>query len=165
MTYHIAPLNKAHFEGLHFAFDTVSKEGRFLAFLQAPPKEQTFEYYENVLQHDHAHFVALQGQRVVGWCDALPVAGETRSHITVLGVALLPQARHRGLGAQLMQAVIPKVWHKGFTRIELTVRTDNLNALALYKRQGFAVEGTHRNGGRINSEYHDVYAMALLRDA
>lgn len=163
MNYRIVPLSESHFDGLHNAFDAVSREGQFLAFLQAPPKEQTFDYYDNVLQHDHAHFVALQGHHVVGWCDALPVAGETRSHITVLGIALLPQARHQGLGAQLMHAVIQKVWHKGFTRIELTVRTDNLNALALYNRQGFEVEGLHRNGGRIDNEYHDVYAMALLR--
>ena len=163
MTYRISPLSESHFEGLHVAFDAVSKEGRFLAFLQAPPKEQTFAYYRNVLEHDHAHFVALQEQSVVGWCDALPVAGETRSHIAILGIALLPHARHKGLGAQLMQAVVQKAWQKGITRIELSVRVDNLNALALYKRQGFAVEGTLRNGGRINNEYHDVYAMALLR--
>ena len=163
MTNRIVPLSEGHFEGLHFAFDSVAREGRFLAFLQAPPKEQTFEYYRNVLRNDHAHFVALQEERVVGWCDALPVVGEARAHIAVLGIALLPQARHQGLGAQLMQAVIQKAWQKGLTRIELSVRIDNLNAFALYKRQGFVVEGTLRNGGRINNEYHDVYAMARLR--
>lgn len=50
----------------------------------------------------------------------------------------------------------------GLTRIELTVRTDNENAKALYERVGFTNEGLLRNAFGFDGHYHDAYAMALL---
>ncbi len=49
-----------------------------------------------------------------------------------------------------------------YTRIELTVFTDNVGAIALYKKFGFEIEGTHINFAFRNGEYVDVYAMARL---
>ena len=63
-----------------------------------------------------------------------------------------------------MAAAIEKSWAKGLTRLELTVREDNLNAKALYERFGFEHEGIRRRGSLIAGVYQDVFAMALLRD-
>lgn len=61
---------------------------------------------------------------VVGWCDILPTLGEARRHVGVLGIGVIPGARHHGLGRRLTEAAIAKAWAKGMTRIELTfVRT------------------------------------------
>lgn len=62
-----------------------------------------------------------------------------------------------------MEAAISKAWAKGLFRIELTVRTDNVTAKALYERFGFAVEGINRRAFRVDGEFFDTYAMALLR--
>jgi putative acetyltransferase len=91
------------------------------------------------------------------------VFGHSRAHIGLLGIALLPEARHRGLGAQLLQAAIDKSWARGLTRIELSVRADNLNAKALYERFGFVHEGLQRRASLVGGIYHDAHAMALLR--
>ena len=100
---------------------------------------------------------------MVGWCDVLPTHGESRVHIGILGIGVVPQARHKGLGARLLEATLAKAHSKGMTRIELTVRADNLNAKALYERFGFVVEGLQRQCFLVDGEYHDAYAMALLR--
>jgi putative acetyltransferase len=47
-------------------------------------------------------------------------------------------------------------------RIELTVFTDNARAIALYRRFGFVVEGTHRAYALRDGAYVDVHAMARL---
>lgn len=52
---------------------------------------------------------------------------------------------------------------RGLTRIELTVRADNLNAKALYERFGFIHEGLQRRASRVGGVCHDAPAMALLR--
>ena len=110
------------------------------------------------------HFVAVDGSgKVVGWCDVSPVFGHSRAHIGVLGIALLPEARGRGLGAQLLQAAIDKSWARGLTRLELSVRADNPKAKALYERFGFEHEGLLRHASLIDGIYHDAHAMALLR--
>jgi ribosomal protein S18 acetylase RimI-like enzyme len=120
-------------------------------------------FYENLLKAGCPYFVALCGARVVGWCDVSSVMGESRAHIGVLGIGLLPEARHRGIGLHLMEAAIAKSWSNGLTRIELSVREDNHNAKSLYEKLGFEVEGLRRKASIVGSEVHDVWAMALLR--
>ncbi|WP_137922500.1 GNAT family N-acetyltransferase [Hydrogenophaga sp. 2FB] len=165
MTSHIVPLAASHFTPLHAVLDAVAREKRFLAMTQAPPAEETMVFFRQILEDDRPHFVALLDGAVVGWCDVLPVFGQARAHIGVLGIGLLPSARHRGLGRQLMASAIEKAWLQGLTRIELTVRADNPNARALYERLGFEHEGLQRNGFRVDGEYIDGHAMALLRYA
>ena len=69
-----------------------------------------------------------------------------------------------GIGERLMRATIAKAWAKGLTRIELTARVDNLNAKALYERLGFKHEGIKKREFRVDGQYYDCYAMALLRE-
>ncbi|MDM0004224.1 GNAT family N-acetyltransferase [Variovorax sp. J22G73] len=159
----VVATTEAHFESLHRALDVVAREHRFLALMQAPPLEKSLAFYRGVIDSGFPHFVALDGEKVVGWCDVSPVFGHSRAHIGLLGIALLPEARHRGLGAQLLQAAIDKSWARGLTRIELSVRADNLNAKALYERFGFVHEGLQRRASLVGGIYHDAHAMALLR--
>jgi putative acetyltransferase len=62
-----------------------------------------------------------------------------------------------------MDAAISKAWAKGLSRIELTVRTDNANAKALYERFGFVVEGINRRAFLVDGEFFDTCTMALVR--
>ncbi|MBX7228963.1 MAG: GNAT family N-acetyltransferase [Burkholderiaceae bacterium] len=162
MSYSVVPVAEVHLEGLHHALDVVARERRYLAFTQAPALETSLAFYRNIIAGDLCQFVALEGRTVVGWCDILPTHGEARSHVGHLGIGLIPTARHKGLGARLLEATIAKAHTKGLTRIELAVRTDNTNAKALYMRFGFLVEAVQQRSVRIDGEYHDVYAMALL---
>ncbi|MGE4051090.1 MAG: GNAT family N-acetyltransferase, partial [Piscinibacter sp.] len=50
----------------------------------------------------------------------------------------------------------------GALRLELTVFTDNAPAIALYRKFGFEIEGTHRAYALRDGRYDDVYAMARL---
>jgi putative acetyltransferase len=164
MTHSVVATEERHFESLHKALDIVAREKKYLAQTQAPPLAQSIAFYRNVLARGFPHFVAVDGSgKVVGWCDVSPVFGNSRAHIGILGIALLPEARGLGLGAQLLQAAIDKSWSCGLTRIELAVRADNLNAKALYERLGFEHEGLARRASLIDGIYHDAFKMALLR--
>ena len=140
----------------------IAREQRFLAFLEAPSKEESFAFYRKIVVQDYPAFVALYGELVAGWCDVLPLSGGARAHIGTLGIGLVPEARQLGLGAQLLAACIDKARSRGITRIELTVRADNHNARALYQRFGFCVEATQVRGFRIADAYVDCHSMALL---
>jgi len=164
MTHSVVSTEERHFESLHKALDTVAREKKYLAQTEAPPWEQSLAFYRNVLAEGFPHVVAVDpDDRVVGWCDVSPVFGNSRAHIGILGIALLPEARGLGLGSQLLRAAIDRSWARGLTRIELSVRADNLNAKALYERLGFEHEGLARRASRIDGIYHDAFRMALLR--
>jgi putative acetyltransferase len=49
------------------------------------------------------------------------------------------------------------------SRIELTVFTDNERAIALYRKHGFEIEGTHRAYALRAGVYSDTYSMARIR--
>lgn len=110
------------------------------------------------------HLVAeLEGQ-VVG-AAGLDAASTLlrRRHVMGLGMAVSLRARRQGVGRALMQALTDfadqwgQVW-----RIELTVYTDNDAAIALYRRFGFRIEGTHRAYALRAGRYVDAHAMARL---
>jgi ribosomal protein S18 acetylase RimI-like enzyme len=163
MSLAIVPTAECHFDGLYRARDTVAREKRYLAFIQAPPIAQSFAFYRGIVDNDLCHFVAVENGVVLGWCDVLPTHGEARAHVGTLGMGVIAEARRRGIGTGLMQATIAKAWSKGALRIELMVRADNVAAKALYERFGFAVEGINRCAFRVDGEFFDCFAMALVR--
>lgn len=158
----LAPLAPAHFESLHSLFDAVCRERRFLAFTQAGPREETFAYYQGILDRGDTHFVALDGERVVGWCDVLRQFAPVRQHIGTLGMSVAASHRGRGLGRALITQALAHATQRGLTRVELTVHCDNVVGQALYASVGFVVEGTQRNGWCMDGQYFDVLAMARL---
>jgi RimJ/RimL family protein N-acetyltransferase len=164
MTYQIVPITEEHISGFRAAVDAVARERRYLAFLEAPPLENVTRFVLDNIEHGYPQFVVASADTVVGWCDVLP--NRTRviySHCGTLGVGLLPDFRGKGIGPKLMGQTIDAAFAFGLTRIELTVREENVNAIALYKSLGFEIEGLHRNAVRIEGQYENLYSMALLR--
>ena len=163
MNYEIVPIQKKHIQGFWEAIGIVAREKKYLAFIDAPPIEKTIAFIEENIKDDNAHFVVVVDDKVVGWCDVCPLNNRpTTTHVGVLGVGLLPEFRGKGIGRELMQKTIAKAKAKGLTRIELTVREKNLNAIALYKKLGFVTEGLKRNCSRIDGVYLNDYLMAIL---
>jgi RimJ/RimL family protein N-acetyltransferase len=165
LTHQIVPIAEAHIAGFHDAVDVVARESKYLAFLEAPPIEDVTRFVRNNIERGYPQFVVVSAGTVVGWCDVLP--NRTRviySHRGTLGIGLLPEFRGKGIGRKLMRRTIDAAFAFGLTRVELTVRENNANAIALYKSLGFEVEGCHRNAVCIEGQYENLYSMALLKD-
>lgn len=77
------------------------------------------------------HFLALSAGRAVGTARLLPDAHIGR-------VAVLAEARGRGIGVALMQAAIEAARRHGHRSVELAAQTQ---ALAFYQRLGFTAFG------------------------
>ena len=88
-------------------------------------------------------------------------ASARRRHAWKLGISVLPQAQGQGVGTALMAAICDYAdgW-LGALRLELDVYTDNTRALALYRKFGFAIEGTHRGYALRDGVFVDSYSMA-----
>ena len=163
-TYQIVPIAEEHISGFRAAVDVVARERKYLAHLEAPPFEETKRFILRNIEHGYPQFVVLSAGTVVGWCDVLPNRSrDIYWHCGTLGVGLLPEFRGKGIGRQLMRRTIDAAFAFGLTRIELTVREANANAIALYKSLGFEIEGLHRNAVCIDGQYENLHSMALLR--
>ena len=127
----IVPIAEEHIPGFRAAVDVVARETKYLAFLEAPPLEDVTRFVRDNMERGYPQFVVLSAGTVVGWCDVIP--NRTRviySHCGSLGIGLLPEFRGKGIGRQLMRRTIDAAFAFGLTRIELTVREANANAIA-----------------------------------
>ena len=161
--YQIVPISEEHIEGFHAAVDFVSKEKKYLAFLEGPSLEESREFVMGNIADDVPQFVVISEGRVVGWCDIIPVTHRlVYLHVGVLGVGLLPEFRGKGIGAHLINTTIEAAKARGLSRIELTVRETNMRAARLYERLGFEVEGTKKKAIYFDGRYEDLVMMALV---
>ena len=89
-----------------------------------------------------------------------------RRHVGQLGMAVRDDRQGRGVGTALLQAALELAdgW-LNYQRLELVVYTDNLAALHLYRKFGFAIEGTCRAYAFREGAYVDAYAMARMHPA
>jgi RimJ/RimL family protein N-acetyltransferase len=159
----IVPIAERHIKGFQEALDRVAREKMYLAFLKAPLFRETRKFVLENIKNGNPQFVAVADGNVVGWCDVIRSPRDTSKHCGVFGIALVPEFRGKGIGRRLIKAVIKSAWGRQFTRIELTVRKDNANAIRLYKRMGFESEGVRRNAFRIDGKYENLISMALLK--
>ena len=109
--------------------------------------------------------IAFVDGRVAGHAGIHPVGkSPRRAHARMLGMAVQGRFQSQGVGTALMKALVDLAdgWLP-VTRLELTVFTDNERAIALYRKFGFALEGTHRAYALRNGSYVDVHCMARIR--
>ena len=158
----IVPITQDHIDGFHRALDFVAREGRYLAFVEGPPLENTRAFVLDHIQRGHPKFVAVSAGEVVGWCDVTPKERPIYAHGGVLGIGLLPRFRGQGIGTNLIRSTLAATRTIGLHRVELTVRQNNTRAIELYRKVGFVVEGLQRDAVQIDGLYENIVCMALL---
>lgn len=146
------------------ALQSVAEERRFILTLEAPPLERTLEFVREVIEKGYPQFVALDGERLVGWADFIPPEKESLRHAASLGMAVVKEYRGQGIGQALLTAVTEAALAFGFTRLELEVFANNISAIGLYEKHGFEVEGLKRKARFVDGEYYDIQVMARLVD-
>lgn len=108
-------------------------------------------------------FVAVADGHVIGNCGLHGNKNVRRQHAWGIGISVRDDWQGRGVGTRLMETLIDLAdnW-LGALRLELTVYTDNAAAIALYRKFGFVVEGTHRVFALREGQFVDALAMARL---
>jgi putative acetyltransferase len=86
-----------------------------------------------------------------------------RRHAGVIGMVVRDDWQGKGIGTALMQAAVDLAdkW-LNLARLELDVFTDNEQAIKLYKKFGFQVEGTRIGYAFRDGQYADTLMMARV---
>jgi RimJ/RimL family protein N-acetyltransferase len=163
MSIEIRPARVEDIPSLHRCLDTVAREERYLAFVEAPPLEASRAFWGKMIEQRWPFQVALDGSDAIGWCDISPNPRPALSHGGTLGMALLDAQRGRGIGRRLLAATVEDAWRFGLERIELTVLVSNVRARRLYAAMGFHEEGVLRQYWKVRTQSEDCLLMALLR--
>ena len=143
--------------------ELMGDESVFPGLLQLPyPTEAAWrERLSSKSNEGDILLVAVDNGEVIGHISLFGNTRMRRRHVAILGLAVIGHSQGKGVGTALMKAMTDYAdqWTT-FLRIELSVYTDNANAIALYKKFGFEQEGVLRHYGLRNGRFDDVISMA-----
>lgn len=149
-----------------------------LECIEAHPSSVSFTYAEESalpLDQMRQRLVHTPYQAMFGAFDGaelIAMAGfrrEPRSKIhhrgDIFGVYVAPAARGTGVSRKLLEALLDHVRTlPEMVVVNLSVRTNNDSARALYRRLGFEVTGIDKRAIFADGAYHDEERMALDLD-
>lgn len=123
------------------------------------------QYLRNTLWKDHTFIaVARVDGRIVANINLHGNERQRLQHSATFGISVLKEYWGRGIGKLLMEEMLTYAHWAGLTKINLKTRTDNINAIALYHKFGFTVEGIERRAMLVNDQYVDFLLMGLILD-
>jgi ribosomal protein S18 acetylase RimI-like enzyme len=158
----VRPMTLGDIEQFGRIGDVVFRERAYMAFVEGFPIEECAAFVARNLRLGNPQLVACDGEQLVGWCDVRRSEFPVHRHVGHLGMGVLPGHRGRGIGERLIRAAIDAARAAGMERIELNVYGRNTRAAGLYRKVGFAHEGTLVRGKKLDGIYDDVLVMGLL---
>ncbi len=107
-------------------------------------------------------FLAESDGSLIGFLWASGGTYRRNHHAVHIVIGIRAAHTNQGIGTQLFQACEAWARERGLHRLELTVMTNNLLGIALYKKMGFRLEGTAPDALRIDGAYVDLHYMSKL---
>ncbi|MEV6549966.1 N-acetyltransferase family protein [Streptomyces sp. NPDC051597] len=148
----IAPLRPEHAEQVLAIYQLGLDEGQASFETTAP----TWEAFDAAKLPAH-RLVALSGDRVLGWAAVVPVSDRCAyAGVVEHSVYVHPDARGRGVGMALLNALLASTDAAGIWTVQSGVFPENTASLALHGRAGFRVVGTRERIGRHHGVWRDV---------
>jgi RimJ/RimL family protein N-acetyltransferase len=148
--------------------NAVAKESHYTLKYEGMPLLDPAQIAQRWIETDQHPFTLNLG----AFCDG-KLAGNIRlyqlnsshpwiRHIASFGMAVRAEFWRKGVGTLLLQTAEAHAIRCGIRRIEAEVRVANEAGLALYRKNGFEVEGTRRRAALIDGVFHDEYYISKM---
>ncbi|TJX13256.1 GNAT family N-acetyltransferase [Tissierella creatinini] len=106
--------------------------------------------------------IAEDNGKIIGNLTFIGGKRPRTAHKGEFGISVLKDYWGKGLGTELISFLIDWSKETGIIRkIDLRVRTDNTNAIHLYEKMGFTIEGKITRDMRIENKFIDTFQMGL----
>lgn len=110
--------------------------------------------FKNDITNSNAHYVlCTDNENVIAYCGLYAVLDEA----DITNIAVHPDYRKKGVATQILNKVFAYCIENSITTLNLEVRKSNVNAINLYKKNGFLIVGERKNYYSDNHE--DAYLM------
>ena len=135
-------------EGRAFVGDGAPSAGALAARLRALEPDQGVVLF------------AAAGGPPIAWAEAYRLGSRRLAHVAMLTIAVADGWRGRGVGTALMDALEEWARRAGVRKLQLHVRAGNDEAIALYRRLGYVVEGVLAGQVAAEGGFEDEWVMA-----
>ncbi len=159
----VTPSDAAHLLTL---FTHLDHETRFL-MLEPGERKTTVEEQTRFIQTflskpNQMIFVAVCEDEIVGSLSAVGGQYQRNRRTAYLVIGVLEKFTGQGVGTRLFSEVEAWARQVDIHRLELTVMSHNIRAIALYEKHGFSKEGVRRDALFIEGKFVDEYHMAKI---
>jgi ribosomal protein S18 acetylase RimI-like enzyme len=102
--------------------------------------------------------VAIEGNRLVGFCSLMPSRDGDASPVTgeIVAIYVDPAFWRSGIGTSLIEGIVELTRSKSFTELTLWVLTDNAPARHFYGARGFTTDGQTKTDARWGFPLHET---------
>jgi|LGVE01.1.fsa_nt_gb RimJ/RimL family protein N-acetyltransferase len=104
-------------------------------------------------------YIVMYDEEIIGSIGFRSSHFQRITHRASIGMSVLQKFNNLGLGTIMMETIIKKAKEVGKLKMELTVRVDNPNAVHLYEKFGFEIEGACKKGFFVDNEFIDLHLM------
>ncbi len=120
----------------------------------------TWQAFDAARRPEHRLVACDAHGQVLGWVAVSSVSARA-AHAGVVehSVYVHPDARGRGVGRVLLEALIASTEAAGIWTIQSGVFPENTASLALHQRVGFRMVGVRERPGRLHGVWRDVVAI------
>jgi L-amino acid N-acyltransferase YncA len=111
--------------------------------------------------HLPAHrLVAAEGDRVLAWAALAPISDRCAyAGVAEDSVYVAPDAQGRGVGRQLLGALVTGAEQAGIWTVQTGIFPENEGSVRLHQSCGFRVVGVRERLGRLNGHWRDVLLL------
>jgi len=151
----IINLLPAHWEAVREIYEEGIATGNATFQTSAPSREEW----------DTAHtakprLVAVDNNEVLGWAAITPVSGRcVYAGVGEVSVYVSTAARGKGIGKQLLLALIEETEKENFWTLQAGIFPENISSLSIHKSCGFSVIGTRERIGQMNGVWRDTVLL------
>src|SRR5512147_3205869 len=149
----VSPMRPEHADQVLAIYQLGIDEGDATFETAAP----TWEAFDAAKLTEHRPVALDDGGRVLGWAAVVPVSDRCAyAGVVEHSVYVHPDARGRGVGLELLTALLASTEAAGIWTVQSGIFPENAASLALHARAGFRVIGTRERIGRHRGNWRDV---------
>jgi L-amino acid N-acyltransferase YncA len=151
MSLRIEPMTRADWEQVCAIYEEGIATGLGTFETKAPSWEEW-----DAARLPHSRLVARK-ERVLGWAALSPVSKRAcYAGVAEVGIYITVSARGRGIGRDLLQALIESSEANGIWTLQGATIAENTASLTLQERCGFRVIGRRERIGKVAGVWHDT---------
>lgn len=106
--------------------------------------------------------IAIEDEKIIGFLGVARGRFKRNQHSGYVTIGILEQYRQQGIGSNLFEEMEWWAKEEGIVRLELTVMCHNTQAVRLYEKRGFFIEGIRKKSLCIKEKYIDEYYMGKV---